>query len=170
MKACFDERTKTNHRSERALVKEFEAIQSSKDEELVPLREAIERKELEKFQKKQILTSVAGRVGSIYPSGEKEGENKENEDPIVLKNRVKRQKRMNAFKKKKEEEDKRKEELHKLSQNYNDALKSYLSDRKGLHGEVARLKIQIAKMKNDIGKDLKKILESIEKKGDGENK
>jgi hypothetical protein len=170
LKACFNERTKTNHRSERALVKEFEAIRTSKDEELAPLREAIERKELKKFQKKQILTSVAGRVGSIYPSGDKEGEEKENENPIVLKNRVKRQQRMDVFKKKKEEEDKRKEELHELSKNYNDALRSYVSDRKGLHGEVARLKIQIAKMKNDMGKDLKKILEFIEKKGNGENK
>jgi hypothetical protein len=116
LKAYFDKATKTNNRSQRALAKEFEVIQNSKDEDLAQLRKEIEQKELEKFQKKQVLTSVAGRVGSIYPSKasggdekndgkmkgdknpEEEDDEKENNNPIALTNRIKRQKRLDVFK------------------------------------------------------------------------
>jgi hypothetical protein len=54
-----------------------------------------------------------------------------------------------------------------------------LTNRKGLHGEVARLKISQTKMGKDLKEvhtdlkevraDVGKILELLEKKGDGEN-
>lgn len=198
LKAYYDKATKTNNRSQRALAKAFEAIQNSKDEDLAPLCKEIEQKEQETFQKKQVLTSVAGRVGSIYPSSNREGDKekygkmkgdnnveedeKENEDPIALKNRIKRHKRLDAFKRSKEEKEKRKEGIYNMGQTVNAALESILTNRKGLHGEIVRLQISQKKFGKDLKEvytdlkevhtdlkevhaDVGKILEYLEKKG-----
>jgi hypothetical protein len=193
LKAYFDKATKTNNRSLRALSKAFEAIQNSKDEDLAQLRKEIEQKELETFKKKQALTSVAGRVGSIYPScgeaknsGEMKGDEdpeedeKENDNPLVLTNRIKRQKRLDAFKRSKEESERRKEGIYDMGQTLNTALKFLVANRTGLHGEVERLKISQKKVREDLKEvhtdlkevrnDVGKILELLEKKGESEKK
>jgi hypothetical protein len=60
-----------------------------------------------------------------------------------------------------------------MGQTLNAALKSFVTNRKGLHGEVARLKMSQKKLDEElkeVHKDVGKILELLERKGDGEKK
>jgi chromosome segregation ATPase len=191
LNAQYDKATNTSNRSQSALMKAFEGIQNSTDDELAPLHKKIEQKEANEFQKKHILTSVAGHVGSIYPSNDREGDKtkgdkadgqdgKENDDPNALKNRVKRQMRLDAFKKSRAEQEKRKEGLLNMSESLNRAIETLVINRQGIHTEIANLKVEIASLKTEqkeMGKNLKeihnalsKIVELMEKKGDGEKK
>lgn len=65
--------TTTDNRTQRALVKAFKAIAGSKDRDLASLYTKIKEKEPDEFQEKQVLIYVASRVGSIYPSVDREG-------------------------------------------------------------------------------------------------
>lgn len=54
-------------------MKAFKAIAGSKDRDLASLYTKIKEKEPDEFQEKQVLIYVASRVGSIYPSVDREG-------------------------------------------------------------------------------------------------